>query len=727
MKTFALTIMAALFLCAVSINTAMAQLPTNPLQVYKDQAFGDQAVNTRDIHMRQTALVISASTENIAITSIVFGFGELPLTNLQLRNQQMQVGSTYGVVQAGQTLEMVISPQLVVPNNTTIYLSLFADIGLNTGSYQVITKCVYGYGVQTGNIYSTEGTPVYGSTIKVESRPDDPASYGDLIKFLDEAFHLDKMNIPLELIPKSYKPNLQTPAYVRAAVLGMPWSESDTDSSIEQEPARAGDISGVAYSLFGQNQRFDFDRGMDFFRQMGVDVDSIEAAVRGVSGFNLQHNDRISKGTLKIMLSKVRLHPVILIEASALVIGDTAKIPVRIYDSGYKLAAFSMDLSISRGSNTTVHGFHGDNGFTGSFNYRGYGGYDYRLGGINTRGALLLSGSVLGRLEMTADCPEMVHITVFNSVLSDPDGTEDLQAWSPKTLSLTFSKYDVNMNFRHTVGDAVRANWYLQREEKPVVKGLGDADGNDIFDGDDVMPNFRTAIGYGPGKTSPLTVKSDNTPEGTIALRTNSSDDELTVNVSFTGNLSGAERFTGKLCFDPTALEVKNVEYPGSALPEFNSFYIGNGSVALTRYDTLMAPGDLVKITFAKIGGDNSFSLLPLNGSYFRLAEKVHVEVDGVTSADFDDALPLIFSLQQNYPNPFNPMTAISFSLPEPSHLTIKVYNMLGEEVATLVDASKPAGNFEVMFNASDLPSGVYIYRLTAGEYTEARKMLLAR
>ena len=88
---------------------------------------------------------------------------------------------------------------------------------------------------------------------------------------------------------------------------------------------------------------------------------------------------------------------------------------------------------------------------------------------------------------------------------------------------------------------------------------------------------------------------------------------------------------------------------------------------------------------------------------------------------------PLAFTLEQNYPNPFNPSTIISFKLPEQTNVELKVYDVLGNEVATLVNEFKPAGNYEAEWNASNLPSGVYIYQLRAGTYTQMKKMILLK
>ncbi len=85
------------------------------------------------------------------------------------------------------------------------------------------------------------------------------------------------------------------------------------------------------------------------------------------------------------------------------------------------------------------------------------------------------------------------------------------------------------------------------------------------------------------------------------------------------------------------------------------------------------------------------------------------------------------FKLQQNYPNPFNPSTAINFSVPEPGIVTLKIIDLLGREVETVVDEFKPAGNYNIIFNADNLTNGIYFYRMTSGSNVITRKMVLLR
>ena len=92
-----------------------------------------------------------------------------------------------------------------------------------------------------------------------------------------------------------------------------------------------------------------------------------------------------------------------------------------------------------------------------------------------------------------------------------------------------------------------------------------------------------------------------------------------------------------------------------------------------------------------------------------------------------NSAIPSEFNLAQNYPNPFNPTTKISWQSPIGSWQTLKVYNVLGNEVATLVDEYKSAGSYEVEFDASQLTSGIYFYKIQAGSFVETKKMILLR
>ncbi len=93
----------------------------------------------------------------------------------------------------------------------------------------------------------------------------------------------------------------------------------------------------------------------------------------------------------------------------------------------------------------------------------------------------------------------------------------------------------------------------------------------------------------------------------------------------------------------------------------------------------------------------------------------------------FNYSAPKEFKLEQNYPNPFNPTTTIQYQLPADAKVTLKIYDVLGSEVTTLVNEEQEAGYKEVKFNASNLASGMYIYRLTANKYVSTKKMMVLK
>ncbi|MCX6175418.1 MAG: T9SS type A sorting domain-containing protein [Ignavibacteriales bacterium] len=111
------------------------------------------------------------------------------------------------------------------------------------------------------------------------------------------------------------------------------------------------------------------------------------------------------------------------------------------------------------------------------------------------------------------------------------------------------------------------------------------------------------------------------------------------------------------------------------------------------------------------------------NNDFFAYSFPVNI---GLTDVE-GEAIPTEFALYQNFPNPFNPTTNIKFALPKESNVTLRIYNVLGQEVETLVNKVMPAGYHTVDFNATKLSSGMYIYRIEAGDFVQVKKMLLMK
>ena len=105
----------------------------------------------------------------------------------------------------------------------------------------------------------------------------------------------------------------------------------------------------------------------------------------------------------------------------------------------------------------------------------------------------------------------------------------------------------------------------------------------------------------------------------------------------------------------------------------------------------------------------------------------IRLEPDSTTEIVEIKLSALDYELSQNFPNPFNPSTTIKYSIPQTSKVVIKVFDVLGNEIKTLVNEEKSAGEYEVEFNGAGLPSGIYFYQLKAGEFSKTKKMILLK
>jgi len=125
---------------------------------------------------------------------------------------------------------------------------------------------------------------------------------------------------------------------------------------------------------------------------------------------------------------------------------------------------------------------------------------------------------------------------------------------------------------------------------------------------------------------------------------------------------------------------------------------------------------------------DHNGWLIGRNGGYY-VYRTTNGGLGGIVSVDGNaiNFMPDRFILEQNYPNPFNPLTKIKYQISGLGFVTLKVYDILGNEIAPLVKEEKPAGSYEVGFNGTNLTSGIYFYQLRAGNYTETRKMILLK
>ena len=149
--------------------------------------------------------------------------------------------------------------------------------------------------------------------------------------------------------------------------------------------------------------------------------------------------------------------------------------------------------------------------------------------------------------------------------------------------------------------------------------------------------------------------------------------------------------------------------------------------LACFRNDTIISYSDLYNYSVATLKIDKEDKIW---FGYFGEGNLLYFDgfnITTVTAVNEQPNHPRDFYLLQNYPNPFNPVTNIGFRIAESGLVTLKVYDILGKEVATLVNEEKGVGNYEVEFNASGLASGIYFYTLTTGNFTATKKLILIR
>jgi photosystem II stability/assembly factor-like uncharacterized protein len=214
--------------------------------------------------------------------------------------------------------------------------------------------------------------------------------------------------------------------------------------------------------------------------------------------------------------------------------------------------------------------------------------------------------------------------------------------------------------------------------------------------------------------------------------------DEVWVEYCFVGDSLGwASKFSGEILKTEDAGENWFGQYYGGNLKEV--FFINHYKGWVLRWDSYST---VDSILYTTDGGENwitqSVESSVLKSIYFideyngwivgDSGVVFHTTTGGVVSVEGEtNSIPNNFNLTQNYPNPFNPSTKIKYSIPQTSNVLIKVFDILSNEIETLVNDEKQTGTYELTWNATNLPSGVYFYRLKAGDFVETKKMVLLR
>jgi hypothetical protein len=205
------------------------------------------------------------------------------------------------------------------------------------------------------------------------------------------------------------------------------------------------------------------------------------------------------------------------------------------------------------------------------------------------------------------------------------------------------------------------------------------------------------------------------------------SPDTLNVVIDL-GQVMPVQQFLGEYLLDPQ---------PAVFLPTQVNVSLSSDNVTFTNLEKLVVNGandtsaNTFKYYYTLSNTVNArfvkFSTLAQSGAWV-FVDEYEVLAPVVTGIKTQTStVPKTFALSQNYPNPFNPSTNINFSLEKPSNVTLAVYNILGQKVATLVNSYMQAGSYTYQFNASKLASGIYIYRIEAGNFVSAKKMILMK
>lgn len=214
-----------------------------------------------------------------------------------------------------------------------------------------------------------------------------------------------------------------------------------------------------------------------------------------------------------------------------------------------------------------------------------------------------------------------------------------------------------------------------------------------------------------------VTIKYDTDGVEQWVQRYNGSDSAYDIAYSITLDDSGNIYVTGESnSGDPSYVDFATVKYNSAGVEQWVQKY--NGPVNSGDYAKVVTVDGLGNVYVAGHSPGTGFNYDIVTIKYSQNITNVYVS---------ENKIPDSYSLNQNYPNPFNPLTTINFTLPYQEFVNLKVFNTLGQEVATLVNEEKSAGSYSVPFDAAKLSSGIYIYKISAGSFAETKKMILLK
>lgn len=462
-----------------------------------------------------------------------------------------------------------------------------------------------------------------------------------------------------------------------------------------------------------------------------IDIDSAECAMRGIEPRYIDSWDTVSFNMMDYFSARARQAPILLIPSVEGVSEGSGDLLLEIWrNSPMPIGGFATKISSPVFWDAVLDSSRSENGFAVITEKTDA---TFRLGGLRTFGGgvdsahfqaarFVFHGPQIGQYELLQE----------ESAVADTSGMRDFWAWPMRSFWLMYDRYDVNRNFSVTLADAVMCSRLVLRGLPAPIRGLGDVNYNNMLDADDPWIILRRAMQL--GKTTPRNsqaVLGDTSANGTLRVRVGEHDGTVTLRFVFDGTLGESKRFGGVLGFETSRLRFDAVEYLQNTRSAISGYAVDGSTVRILYYPETFVSGAFLTVRFSKTGeGGNGFSLDPLVANYFSFGEKVRVvfEADGVDSSDGGTGgLPYVFALNQNYPNPFNNTTHISYSLPEASVVSLRVFSLLGNQALAIAEGWKERGEHEATLEGDLLSTGIYFLELRAGGNRAVRRMILMK
>jgi hypothetical protein len=364
-----------------------------------------------------------------------------------------------------------------------------------------------------------------------------------------------------------------------------------------------------------------------------------------------------------------------------------------------------MDIAVGNSANSLVTVFIGDGtgGFTSIENYSA---------ALQVRGLMVVDVNGDGFMDIVTANRQASNITILtnngNGTFSPSDTIE-----AEGDGETTCSAADVN-------NDGIIDLFVGALSSREIILLFGDGEGSFNF-------HSKVSVIGSPWFTCTGDINNDGIAD---IVSANSSHDRLAViTCDSTGNLSEPVYYsTGDF---PLSIDMGDIDGDGDldvVTSNYSSadytLYENDGTgVLINRRDLLASAAGSCSV-FHDRDNDGDLDMTGVDEEDDLLILYENKEMTGINR---ESNSPKGFYLAQNYPNPFNPQTRIRYKIPHRSYVTIKVVNLIGQEIVTLVGEEKTSGEHDVMFNADDLSGGIYFYRIIAGEFTETNKMVLLK